>query len=438
VIGEQGEMDRTVLERITAPIEHMLRNAISHGLENPQERKLRNKPANGNLKIEITRQGAEVLLKISDDGAGMNIAAIRKKAIQRNLITDTMQLSDHDLTQFVLESGFSTADKVTQVSGRGVGMDVVNSEIKQLGGSFDISSVQNEGTTFSVTLPLTMAMNHAVLIKVGEETYAIALSGIEGIVRLSKDDVASYANDPKKVFEYAEQKYIVKSLGSLLGTEDHGHSDGKVLPVLLVRSGDQRIALQVDQLMGSREIVVKSVGLQISSVRGVSGATILGDGQVVLILDTSALFRMGATMQAMARVKHDAHKTADDRATIMVVDDSITVRKVTTRLLERNDLNAITAKDGVDAIASLEEQIPDLMLLDIEMPRMDGFELASYMRNDPGLMHIPIIMITSRTGDKHRKRAMDIGVNDYLGKPYQEVDLLARIHGLIKDKMDDA
>ncbi len=437
VVGEQGEMDRIVLERITAPVEHLIRNAISHGLESPKLRKKKGKDSTGKIKIEISRQGSEVMLQISDDGAGMDLEAIRRKAIERSLISENIRLSDHDLIQFVLESGFSTAEKVTQVSGRGVGMDVVNSEIKQLGGSFDINSVKNEGTTFTVLLPLTMAMNHAILVRVGEETYAIALSGIEGIVRFSSSDIDGYIKNPKKTFEYAEQKYQVNSLGLLLGVHDHSKGGDKVLPVLLVRSGDQRVALQVDQLLGSREVVVKSVGPQISTVRGVSGATILGDGSVVLILDMSALIRMGTTQRLVAPIQHDIHKSVDDRAVIMVVDDSITVRKVTTRLLERNDLNSITAKDGVDAIASLEEKIPDLMLLDIEMPRMDGFELASYMRNTPRLKDIPIIMITSRTGDKHRKRAMDIGVDGYLGKPYQELDLISRIHGLLKEDHGD-
>ncbi|VAW79580.1 Signal transduction histidine kinase CheA [hydrothermal vent metagenome] len=435
VVGEQGEMDRIVLERITAPVEHLIRNAIAHGLETPKQRKKQGKDSVGKIKIEISRQGSEVMLDISDDGAGMDLNAIRKKAIARGLINKKTQLSDHDVIQFVLESGFSTAEEVTQVSGRGVGMDVVNSEVKQLGGSFDINSVTNEGTTFTVLLPLTMAMNHAILVKVGEETYAIALSGIEGIVRFSSSDLDGYMKDSKKTFEYAEHKYKVNSLGLLLGASEHTQSADKVLPVLLVRSGDQRVALQVDQLLGSREVVVKSVGPQISTVRGISGATILGDGSVVLILDMSALIRMGTTMRISSLPQEEVK--GDDRAVIMVVDDSITVRKVTTRLLERNDMNSITAKDGVDAIASLDEQIPDVMLLDIEMPRMDGFELASYMRNTPHLKDIPIIMITSRTGDKHRKRASDIGVDDYLGKPYQELDLINRIQGLLKDKRGD-
>ncbi len=439
IIGEQGEIDRTVLERITAPIEHMLRNAIAHGIEDPKRRKALKKPVKGRLLIEISRQGSEVMLKISDDGAGVDIKAIRDKAIQKGLMNPNSDVTENDILQFILESGFSTARKVTQISGRGVGMDVVASEVKQLGGSLDIASERGKGVTFTIMLPLTMAVNHAILAEVGDESYAIPLNGIEGIVRLSHSELEKYHADPKLRLEYGENKYQVKKLGNLLGCEP-SHQQAKVLPVLLVRSGDHRAALQVDNLLGSREIIVKSVGPQISTVRGVSGATILGDGRVVLILDTNVLIRMSAALTAAAsaqRREADSRVAASTKPTIMVVDDSITVRKVTTRLLERNDMEAISAKDGVDAVAMLEERIPDLILLDIEMPRMDGFEFASYIRNDSKLKRIPIIMITSRTGEKHRKRAMSIGVDDYLGKPYQEIDLLQRIQGLLKNQNED-
>jgi len=205
------------------------------------------------------------------------------------------------------------------------------------------------------------------------------------------------------------------------------------MPVLLARTGERCVAFQVENLIGSREIVVKSVGPQISSVRGITGATILGDGRVVMILDVAALLRAGAS-SAMAQVEEMLHQPSRTQGlTVMVVDDSITVRKVTARLLERNDMNVIAAKDGVDAVSKLQEHIPDIMLLDIEMPRMDGFELATHVRNEPRLRDIPIIMITSRTGDKHRQRAMQIGVNRYLGKPFQETDLLENIQDLLEE-----
>lgn len=432
--GAEGEMDRTVVDRIIAPIEHMLRNAISHGIETPDQRRAKGKPEAGTIRITLERESSDVVLRIADDGAGINLAAIRKKAIERGLMKSDSDLTDTEVLQFILETGFSTAEKVTQVAGRGVGMDVVNSEVKQLGGSLHIDSRENEGTTFTIRLPFTLALNQALLIEVGEDTYAVPLSSIEGIVRMPRVDIKKYYDDETARFAYGGREYEVRHLGTLLGTGQlHIDSGPKRLPLLLTRVGEHCVAFQVENLMGSREIVVKSVGLQISTVRGVSGATILGDGRVVMILDLPAMLR-GGVSNPMASVEEIFSRPARTKGvTVMVVDDSITVRKVTTRLLERNDMNVIAAKDGVDAVSKLQENIPDVMLLDIEMPRMDGFELATHVRNEPRLRHVPIIMITSRTGDKHRQRAMQIGVNRYLGKPFQESELLENIKALLEE-----
>ncbi|TCK17147.1 chemosensory pili system protein ChpA (sensor histidine kinase/response regulator) [Thiogranum longum] len=434
--GAEGEMDRAVVDRIIAPVEHMLRNAISHGIETPEQRLKAGKPEAGTIRITFERESSDVVLRMSDDGAGISLDAIRDKAIERGLMEKNAVLSDNEVLQFILETGFSTADKVTQVSGRGVGMDVVNSEVKQLGGSLHIDSRQGEGTTFTVRLPFTLALNQALLIEVGEDTYAVPLSSIEGIVRMRREDLKAYYDDPESRFEYGGYEYEVRHLGSVLGTgAPHLGSAQKRLPVLLARTGDHGVAFHVENLLGSREIVVKSVGPQISTVRGVSGATILGDGRVVMILDVVAMLRsVGSGSGMMEQVEELMQRPAERQGvTVMVVDDSITVRKVTTRLLERNDMNVISAKDGVDAVSKLQENIPDIMLLDIEMPRMDGFELATHIRNEARLRDIPIIMITSRTGDKHRQRAMQIGVNRYLGKPFQESDLMENITELLEE-----
>ena len=248
----------------------------------------------------------------------------------------------------------------------------------------------------------------------------------------------TYYADPEARFDYGGLAYEVRHLGGMLGTGAPRLDSGATrMPVLLARTGDHCVAFQVENLMGSREIVVKSVGPQISTVRGITGATILGDGRVVMILDVAALLR-GGVANTLAEVEEMMQQPAQARGlTVMVVDDSITVRKVTTRLLERNDMNVISAKDGVDAVAKLQDHIPDIMLLDIEMPRMDGFELATHVRNEARLRNIPIIMITSRTGDKHRQRAMQIGVNRYLGKPFQESDLLENIQAVLEETGTD-
>jgi len=439
IVGENDEMDRSVLDRILPALEHMLRNSVDHGLETKAERKKTTKPKTGTILIDLKREGSEIVIRISDDGKGINLESIREKARERGLMKADSDLTDKEVLRFILESGFSTAAKVTQLSGRGVGMDVVNSEVKQLGGSLQIDTVEGKGTKFTVRLPLTLSVNKALLVNVGEDIYAIPLSSIDGVVRATHEELEGFYNSSEPRYQYAGNSYRFMHLGSQLGlNRPILPGAGRHLPVLLARAGDHRIALQVEALMGSREIVVKSVGPQISTVRAISGATILSDGSVALILDVGALVYMDITkaiVQADEAIAESEVKkvVTKGQITVMVVDDSITVRKVTTRLLERNNMNVITAKDGVDAVSVLQEQIPDVFLLDIEMPRMDGYELATHIRNDDVMKNTPIIMITSRTGDKHRQRAMDIGVNRYMGKPFQEVDLLQNITEILDE-----
>ncbi|MEK1906655.1 MAG: Hpt domain-containing protein [Pseudomonas sp.] len=439
----EGEMDRTVLERIVAPLEHMLRNAVDHGIEATDTRRANGKSEVGNIRLTLGREGGDILLTLSDDGGGIRLDAVRRKAIERGLMDADSDLTDHEVLQFILEAGFSTAEKVTQISGRGVGMDVVHSEVKQLGGSMSIESTVGEGTRFLIRLPFTVSVNRALMVLSGEDLYAIPLNTIEGIVRVSPYELEAYYGPDAPRFEYAGQAYELKYLGDLLNNGQQPKLIGQSLPlpVILVRSSEHAVAVQVDSLAGSREIVVKSLGLQFAAVHGISGATILGDGRVVVILDLLATIRvrhahMLGQMHMPRLASHTPQTAAEieaDRPTlVMVVDDSVTVRKVTSRLLERNGMNVLTAKDGVDAIAQLQEHRPDIMLLDIEMPRMDGFEVATLVRHDERLKDLPIIMITSRTGEKHRERAMTIGVNEYLGKPYQESDLLENILKLVK------
>ena len=443
----EGEMDRTVLERIVAPLEHMLRNAVDHGIEPADRRRAAGKPEAGNIRLSLGREGGDILLVLADDGGGIRLDAVKRKAIERGLMDEGSDLSDHEILQFILEAGFSTAEKVTQISGRGVGMDVVHSEVKQLGGSMSIESTVGEGTRFLIRLPFTVSVNRALMVMSGEDFYAIPLNTIEGIVRVSPYELESYYGPDAPRFEYAGQAYELKYLGDLLNNGQQPKLVGQSLPlpVILVRSSEHAVAVQVDALAGSREIVVKSLGPQFASVPGISGATILGDGRVVVILDLLATIRVRhahllGQVQA-PRLASQAPQTAESDSArptlVMVVDDSVTVRKVTSRLLERNGMNVLTAKDGVDAISQLQEHKPDIMLLDIEMPRMDGFEVATLVRHDERLKDLPIIMITSRTGEKHRERAMAIGVNEYLGKPYQESDLLDNIQKLVKDRAND-
>jgi chemosensory pili system protein ChpA (sensor histidine kinase/response regulator) len=437
IVGETSEVDRTVLDRIVAPLEHMLRNAVSHGIETVEERKVSGKAETGTLKVTVGREGADVVIIVSDDGRGIDVNAIRKTAIDKGLLAVDNKISDRDVLQYIMEPGFSTAEKVTQISGRGVGMDVVDSEIKQLGGVLEIDTTQGKGTTFKVRLPLTLAINHALLVNVGDEIYAVPLNSIEGVVRLAGPELQQFYNSGESTYQFAGSSYELKHLGSILTGEQQDYSRaGQLFPVLLARTGDQSVALHVDELIGRREVVVKPVGAQISTVRGISGATILGDGRVVIILEMNSLV-LGDSLFHVSRA---ADEIVDEvipiveeklETIVMVVDDSITIRKVTERMLARHDMKVVTAKDGVDAISQLQEIKPDVMLLDIEMPRMDGYEVATHIRNDSRLKDLPIIMITSRSGSKHKDKAMEIGVNKYMGKPFQEDELLENIHELI-------
>ena len=430
VIGAEGEMDRSVLNRLTTALEHMLRNAVDHGIEAPQVRSKAGKPEGGNITLRFWREGAEIVLSIADDGAGMDMAAIRNKALERGLMDKNSDLTDNEVIQFVLEAGFSTAKAVTQISGRGVGMDVVNSQIKLLNGTLQISSVQRQGTTFIVRLPLTVSVTQALMVQVGEQTYAIPLTVIDGVVRAGRDEIEKLQRDEQLRYEYGGHSYKFFHLGTVLNISQPQLPDpGVKIPLILARAGDHRVVLHVEAIVARQEVVIKSVGPQVATVIGISGATIMNDGGVALILDLASLIRAG-----IAHTKRDVRPApvAAKVSSIMVVDDSITVRKVTERLLTRNAFETVTAKDGVDALAKLQDYVPDLMLLDIEMPRMDGYELATAMRNDERLKNIPIIMITSRTGDKHRERAMAIGVNMYMGKPYQDIELLENINTLLR------
>ena len=433
IIGAEQEIDRSVQERMLAPLEHMLRNAVYHGIEKPEQRVAAGKAELGAIRLDVGRDGSFILLNVSDDGAGIDVNRIRRKAMDLGLLSPDEEKTDHEIMQYIMHEGFTTAENVSQIAGRGVGLEIVDSEIKQLGGSLTINSELGRGTIFSVRLPLTLAINQALLVKLADDIYAIPLTSIEGVALLGRQEVEENLTGKRKSYEYAGNTYDMYYLGNLLGMGMPASlaAEGQY-PLLLIRSGNRRVAVHIDAMIGRREIVVKPVGPQITIVPGISGATILADGQVALILDVAGLI-----INEITDTSIKSHRTTlpfnkpDNELTVMVVDDSITIRKVTARILGRHQLKVITAKDGLDAVQQLQDVTPDLFLMDIEMPRMDGFELATHVRSDARLQGIPIIMITSRTGEKHRERARQIGVDRYLGKPFQEQELMDEINVLL-------
>ena len=405
VQNSEGELDRNILERLVTPFEHMLRNAIDHGLEDTADRIALNKPEVGSILLNISRQGTDVIVSFSDDGKGIDAEKIREKALSQGLIKEDQTLDSEELLQFIFHPGFSTAKSVTQISGRGVGLDVVQSEIKSLGGHVSVSSEVGKGTTFTIRVPTTVAVSDALMVKVGDQQYAVSLAQIDRIVRIAPSTLETYFNSKDDFFKIDGVNYKLRYLSEFVSNQpiprlnNVAHS----LPVLLIKGNSgQTIALLVDQLVGSRaQIVVKPIGHQFANIGVVTGATILGDGQVCLILDGQNIARQ---IHGTQRVKHmqdqrDGSRSGNARRLVMIVDDSVTVRKVTSRLLERQGYDIVTAKDGVDAIEQLENVRPDLMLLDIEMPRMDGFEVTNLVRHHDIHRDLPIIMITSRTGE---------------------------------------
>lgn len=433
VFGPEVELDRSIQERAVAPLEHLLRNAVAHGIELPAERVQAGKPATGVVSLMLSREGNDVVITVADDGAGLNVEAIRRRALERGLLSGAADVSDEEVAELILTPGFSTAEKVTQIAGRGVGLDVVSSEIKQMSGSFAMDTRRGRGTSFTIRLPLTLAIIESLLVAMGEEIFAVPHATVEGVSRIEHSELEACYRGKGKDISYGGHDFRVLYLGSMLqlpGVPDLG--ERRWLPVVLVRAGGQRLAFHVDQLIGSERIVVKPLGPQLSSIRWLSGGTILADGRVALIVDLIALIRSGAVHEYQPP-RLAGGPQEHRQACVMVVDDSLTVRRVTTRLLRRHDMDVITAQDGIEALTLLEERIPDAMLLDIEMPRMDGYELTRHVRRSPRFNRIPIIMITSRTGDKHRNYALDLGVDRYLGKPYQEAELMDEISSVLAE-----
>jgi chemosensory pili system protein ChpA (sensor histidine kinase/response regulator) len=407
----------------------LLRNAVAHGIEAPAARKQRGKPEMGRVTLKVKREGSEVLIEVADDGGGLDLPAIRRKALEKGLLADGQKITDDQAIELILQPGFSTAGELTQTAGRGVGMDVVDNEVKKLGGSMRIESTAEQGTRFLIRLPYTLAITHALIVNVGEETFALPLPTVEGITRLSREKILKHLTEDEPKLDYGGITYRIQHLGSLVGGAPSALPDEEnSVSLVLIRAGESSTALLTDSLEGSREIVVKTLGPHIANVAGVTGATILGDGRVIMILDPGTLVRAHRGPEPVAPV---VPQPVERQLTALVVDDSITMRRVTQRLLERRGAKVLTARDGLDAITVLQEHEVDIILLDIEMPRMDGYQFATHVRNDPKLKDVPIIMITSRSGEKHRAKAIEIGVNDYLSKPYQESQLMAAIEALL-------
>ena len=440
IIAGHIEMDRGVLDRMTAAFEHLLRNSVVHGIEAPEQRLAAGKPADGQIEIRLTQELNDVSVVFRDDGGGLDMARLRDKAVAQGLIPPEAVLSDDEIAQLVFAPGLSTAEEVSSLAGRGVGMDVVRTDVIALGGRIETHTRPGQGCSFKLVLPLTTAVTQVVMLRAGSLTIGVPSNQVELVRRVGADELSqAYAKGSLTV---GGEEVPFYWSGALLQSSAQTHEpQGRTLPVVIFRSAAQRVAMHVDEVLGNQEVVVKNLGPQLSRLPGLAGMSVLASGAVALIYNPVALATVyGAQVQPWIESQRslgvsNAQEGGDlpvELAVnavplVLVVDDSITVRRVTQRLLQREGYRVALAADGLQALERLQQERPTVVLSDIEMPRMDGFDLVRNIRNDPRLASLPVIMITSRIAEKHREHARELGVDHYLGKPYSEDELVALI-----------
>jgi chemosensory pili system protein ChpA (sensor histidine kinase/response regulator) len=430
-------LDRAVLDRMAQAFEHLLRNAVVHGIESPARREAAHKPAIGTVEVRLQQMGNEVQIEVRDDGAGLNLVRIAERARLQGLLAPGASVSEAELASMIFRPGFTTVEQVTELAGRGVGMDVVRAEVTAMGGRIETATTSGQGTAFRMVLPLTTAVTQVVVVSAGEVTFAVPSTLIELVKRVpaAEAEAAYHAGS----LMHGQQSVPFFWAGGLLQHGVRGAIEGRTAQVLVVRSAAQYVALHVDQVQGNQEVVVKNLGPQLSRLPGLAGISVLASGNTVLIYNPVALaavyggqIRLQAASATQASTPQPAASAVPETEVsptrelplVMVIDDSLTVRRVTQRLLQREGYRVLLAKDGLEALELLQIHRPAVMLCDIEMPRMDGFDLVRNVRGDARLADIPVIMITSRIAQKHQEHARALGVDHYLGKPYDEERLL--------------
>ena len=423
IIGGEVRVDRSVLDRVTAPLEHLLRNSIAHGLEHAAQREASGKPEIGQISLHVSQEAGEIEIVHRDDGAGLDLARIREQAIARHLMSASEQRSAASLTEFIFLPGFSTVSTTTDLAGRGVGLDVVQTEIRLLGGRIDVASQAKVETLFTIRLPVTIAMSKTLVVAAERALYALPAHMVRQVMLSDAQQIR--AARASGHIDWRGQEFRMGLLPHAL-ERDGPAPNPAAGAIILVADRDDRWGLEVASVIGQFDLIIKSIGTQFARVSGVTGAAILPGGEVVLALNPF-LARMPA---AMVTTAEPAVTRARATRRALVVDDSLTVRQITGRLLAKDGFEVATAKDGIDALEKIRENPPDLIVLDIEMPRMDGFELMRTLRADAATRDFAILVITSRSAQKHRQHAMESGANEFLGKPYSDDELLATVHAL--------
>ncbi len=425
ISGEETELDKSIVEEIGDPLVHIIRNSCDHGIEMPDERLAKGKPETGTISLKAYNEGNAIVIQIDDDGKGLDVEMLKNKSLEKGIITekeaDTM--SDKEAFGLIFKPGFSTAAAVTNVSGRGVGMDVVKTNIEKLNGIIDIESELGVGTSLKLKIPLTLAIIQALLVGVQEEHYAIPLASVLETVRISRDEI--YTVENRSVMRLRDEVLSLVHIGDIFEVERILDSSEHAYVVVL-GLGASKLGLIVDSLVGQEEIVIKSLGDYLKGIEGAAGATIRGDGGVTLIVDVVALMQMAKGVKSTAMTdnssqeEHSHEKTKADDYTVMIVDDSKTDRMIMRKALEPLGINLVEANDGQEALNILKqgEHNFDAMLIDIEMPRMDGYTLANEIKKYNRYKNLPLIAVTSRTGKSDRMRGVESGMVEYITKPY--------------------
>jgi chemosensory pili system protein ChpA (sensor histidine kinase/response regulator) len=424
ITGSQSEIDRSLLDKIISPIEHLLRNAITHGIEASADRIKAGKDKCGKLLINLIQQGNEIIITISDDGRGLDFARIAERAKTMGLLAMDATPSEEALTETMFAPGFSTSSELTANAGRGIGMNVVRDTVLSQRGVIQVKSQTGQGVTFTLFLPLSLATAAVVIIQHGDRQFALPSNMVEQVLQLSLADL-KLARQSGEIL-WRKERIALQQLALLLDEDGATETELRTAlnSVIILRGVHGQLALEVQAILGNGEVVVRNIGPQVSTVKGIVGASVMPDGSIALIINP-LLFLVSDPIRK--NKKSASVTTSTPIFKVLVVDDSLTVRRISQRLLERAGYSVLLARDGLHAIEILQTEQVSIVLLDIEMPRMDGFEFLHYLRQDTKTSTLPVVMITSRTADKHREHAKELGATAYLGKPFNETELLSLI-----------
>lgn len=439
--GEETELDKSIIEEIGDPLVHIIRNSCDHGIESPEVRAERGKSETGKIILKAYNEGNHIVIEIQDDGKGLDPEALKSKALEKGLITDrdVATMSDKEAFSLIFKAGFSTAAAITNISGRGVGMDVVKTNIEKLNGIIDVESQLGLGTTLKLKIPLTLAIIQALIVGVQEEFYAIPLSSVLETVRISQEEI--YTVDGKSVLRLRDEVLPLVHMSSIFEVKNDFGS-AKEIYVVIIGLAEQKIGMIVDCLIGQEEVVIKSLGEYLKNIQGIAGATVRGDGKITLIVDVVAIMEMGKNIKVNLnkiieeKQIQNANRTPKD-FTVLITDDSSTYRAIAQNYLQEFGVQTLEAQNGLEALEILKksEKNIDAVLVDIEMPKMDGYTLASEVRKISKFRNLPLIAVTSMNSKNDRIRGVEAGMTEYISKPYSKEYLFKIIRRCLK--LDD-